>query len=181
MKVSIKDITPQNVKDIPEPCRTCLYWEALGGKQPSQTEKARYVEEKAAWFLKMLHAFGSCGKILYVDGKPVGYAQYSTAEGLPNAREYGAEKLGTAEENVAFISCLYIADASLRGKGLGEKLLNEVIADLKRRGFKAVETFARRSWANNPSGPIEFYLRRGFKVKEELKTDPDFALMRLDL
>ncbi len=171
------------MKDIPEPCRACLYWEnpALGGKQPSQTEREKYAEEKAAWFLKMLKASGSCGKILYVDDKPVGYAQYSTANRLPNAREYGAEKLGAAEENVAFVSCLYIADASLRGKGLGERLLDEVIADLKKRRLKAVETFARRSSANNPSGPIELYLRRGFKITEELKTDPDFALLRLDL
>lgn len=178
MKVSIEDITPENTKEIPDPCKTCLYWENPTFKQSKelpQTEKAKYEAEKAAWFLKTLKEFGNCGKILYVDNKPIGYAQYSTANKLPNIREYRAEKLGTTEESVAFISCLYISDKSFRGKGLGEKLLNEVIIDLKKRGFKAVETFARRGSANNPSGPIELYLRRGFKVKE--KIDSDFPLL----
>jgi ribosomal protein S18 acetylase RimI-like enzyme len=136
---------------------------------------------KAAWFLKTLKEFGNCGKILYVDDKPIGYAQYSTPDKLPSTMEYGAEKLGRVEENVAFISCLYISDENFRGKGLGKRLLDEVVADLKKRGVKAVETFARKSSPKNPSGPIELYLRKGFRVKEEIKIDPDFALVRLNL
>jgi ribosomal protein S18 acetylase RimI-like enzyme len=176
VKVSIKNITQENVKDIPEPCKTCLYWENpnFQDKHSSQTEK-----EKAAWFLKTLKEFGNCGKILYVDNKPVGYAQYSTPKKLPNIRSYGSKTLETKEENAAFISCLYISDKSFRGKGLGRRLLDEVITDLKQRGFKAVETFARKGSANNPSGPIELYFRKGFHVKEEI--DADFALVMLEL
>jgi len=182
MKVSIKDITEENIKEIPEPCRTCLYWENPAFKQSrelSQTEKVKYEAEKATWFLKTLEEFGDCGKIIYVDSKSVGYTQYSTANRLPNIQEYGAKKLGTAKESAVFISCLYICDESFRGKGLGERLLGKVVADLRKRGFKTVETFARKDSANNPSGPVEFYLRKGFHVKEEL--DSDFALVRLNL
>ncbi len=150
---------------------------AFEGKELSKTEKARYAREKAAYFLKALKKFGNCGKILYVDGKPVGYAQYSTSNRFPTTREYRAKNL-EAKENVAFISCLYIADQNFRGRGLGEKLLGEVIASLKKRDFKAVETFARKGSANNPSGPLEFYLKKDFRVKEEI--DSDFALVRLD-
>lgn len=184
MEISIKDIVKGNIKEIPEPCKTCLYWEKPDTSEKSRekltpTEKIMHEAKKAAWFLKTLGEFGNCGKIIYVDNKPIGYAQYSTTNRLPNTQEYGAEKLGTAEENVAFISCLYISDKNFRRKGLGKKLLDEVIIDLKKRGFKAVETFARKNSANNPSGPIELYLREGFHVKEEL--DSDFALVRLDL
>lgn len=66
-----------------------------------------------------------------------------------------------------------------RGKGPGKGLLDKVITDLRKRGFKAVETFARKDSANNPSGPIEFYLRGGFHVEEEINSD--FALVRLNL
>jgi len=134
---------------------------------------------KAAWFLETLEEFGDCGKILYAENKPIGYVQYSTSNRFPNIKEYRVKKLGTAEENVAFISCLYISEEKFRGKGLGEKLLDEVITNLKKRGFKAVETLARRNSANNPSGPIGLYRRKGFQVKEEI--DSDFALVRLDL
>jgi GNAT superfamily N-acetyltransferase len=83
------------------------------------------------------------------------------------------------EEGVVFLSCLYIADKTLRGRGLGEALLQNIIDDLKRRGFKAVETFARRGDSNNPSGPLEFYIKNGFTFKD--KTNPDRPLMRLFL
>ena len=50
--------------------------------------------------------------------------------------------------------------------------------ELRDRGTGAVETFARRSSADNPSGPIEFYLKHGFAVQ---KDDSDFPLVRLKL
>ncbi|MFQ6068770.1 MAG: GNAT family N-acetyltransferase, partial [Candidatus Bathyarchaeia archaeon] len=81
---------------------------------------------KAARFLKTLKEFGNCGKILHIDDKPVGYAQYSTSNRLPNTKENGAEKLGTEEENVVFIFCLYISDENFRGKSLGKRLLDEL-------------------------------------------------------
>ena len=183
LQVSIEDITQGNFKDIPEPCKACLYWEnpALKDKQQSTTEKANNTAEKAKWFLKTLKEFGNCGKIIYVDDKPAGYAQYSNASRLPNTQKYGAKKLGTAQEEVAFISCLYVSNENFRGKGLGTRLLDEVILDLKNRGFNAVETFARERSPNNPSGPIQLFLRKGFHVRERLETTPDFALVRLDL
>jgi hypothetical protein len=49
---------------------------------------------------------------------------------------------------------------------------------LRKRGIKAVETFTRKRKANNPSGPVEFYLRNGFRIH---KDDIVFPLVRLDL
>jgi ribosomal protein S18 acetylase RimI-like enzyme len=83
------------------------------------------------------------------------------------------------EDGAIFISCLFISEKNFRGKGLGEKLLEEVITDLRNRKLKAVETFARKGSANNPSGPIGLYLKKGFQVKEEV--DAEFVLVRLDL
>ena len=184
MKISIADIKQANVKDIPEPCKACLYWEnpnavEQGKQKPTLAKKGRLEAEKASWFLETLEEFGNCGKILYVDTKPAGYAQYSTANRFPNTREYASKKLEIAAENVAFISCLYISNKNLRGKGLGVKLLDDVIADLQTRGFKAVETFVSKNSANNPSGPIELYMKKGFHVKEDINSD--FALVRIDL
>ncbi len=44
--------------------------------------------------------------------------------------------------------------------------------------MKALETFARRGDPENPSGPVDFYLTNGFKVRND---DLEFPLMRLDL
>jgi len=59
------------------------------------------------------------------------------------------------------------------------KLLESIILDLKKRGFKAIETFARKGASNNPSGPVKLYFKKGFRIKDE--TNPEFPLVRLEL
>ena len=173
MRVVIRDITEENVGDIPEPCRRCAYWE-----DPKVSERDEAELIKREWFKETLETFGTCGKILYVDGRAVGYAQYGPSGRFPNVKNYGSGPVGSVEEGVVLLTCLFISDEAFRGLGLGKRLLEAVIQELRRRGFRALETFARRGEADNPSGPMEFYLRRGFHVKDE--TDPEFPLMRLD-
>lgn len=170
------------MKDIPNSCRGCVYWEfpddfEKGKKGPQQ--KAALEIKKFEWFEKTLEEFGTCGKIVYHDGEPVAYAQYAPSTRLPNVNTYESKIVGKLEEGVVFLSCLYIADERLRGEGIGKLLLQNIIEDLRRRGFKAVETFARRSQADNPSGPMDFYVKNGFHIKD--KTNPEFPLMRLFL
>ena len=42
-------------------------------------------------------------------------------------------------------------------------------------GYSAVETFARRDSANNPSGPLDLYLCAGFSI---LRDDKEYPLVR---
>jgi len=58
-------------------------------------------------------------------------------------------------------------------------LLKNIIDDLKGRGFRALETFARRGNSENPSGPLEFYIKNGFIIKN--KTNPEYPLVQLYL
>ena len=118
-------------------------------------------------------------KIVYQRGKPIGYAQYAPAARLPNIKDYEAKAAGKLEEGVVFLSCLFISSEAMRDKAVGKALLQSVMEDLRRRGFKALETFVRRSEAGNPSGPMKFYVKNGFHVKDN--TDPEFPLMRLYL
>ena len=72
---------------------------------------------------------------------------------------------------MVFLSCLYVVDKESRRKGIGEALLRSIIDDLRTRGFNAVETFARRTNPNNPSGPLEFYVRNGFVIKDQINLE----------
>ena len=184
MEILIKDIASENLSAIPEGCRGCIYWECPEdferARVMEQNEKLQFcVEKKREWFLKTLREFGGCGKIVYYNDKSVGYAQYASFTRLPQARNYESKRLGKPEEGVVFLSCLYIPNKSMRGRGVGTQLLEHVIDELRKRGFRAVETFARRGSSNNPSGPIELYLKEGFYVKEELGSE--YVLVRLDL
>jgi GNAT superfamily N-acetyltransferase len=180
--INIEEIKKSNLKDIPEPCRGCVYWEfpkefEKGKKDPKK--KLEFEFKKREWFEQTTETFGTCGKIVYYEGRPIAYAQYAPSVRLPNINEYESKPVGKLEEGVVFLSCLYVNDETMRKKGVGETLLQNIIEDLKRKGFKAIETFARRSSANNPSGPMMFYLRNGFHIKD--KTNPEFPLMRLYL
>lgn len=176
MRVEIKDITESNLIDIPNVCRRCLYWSF--SEEPEKNER-KLEGKKKNWILQTLKEFGVCDKILYYQDVPVGYAEYGPSNRFLNIREYQSQPIGKIEDDVVFLSCLYIVNKDLRGKGLGEKLLNSLIDDLKKRGFKAIETYARRNSANNPSGPVEFYIKNGFQIKDE--TDPEFPILRLNL
>ena len=179
MKLEIKDVTESNYDEIPGICKQCLYWSF-----PEKFEKRRGAHPdhralKKDWITQTQKEFGNCGKILYYDKVPVGYAEYGPSNRFPQTEVYKSKPIGNIEDGVVFLSCLYIADESLRGKGLGKRLLDSVIADLKSRGFKAMETYARRGSSNNPSGPVEFYLESGFSIIDE--SDPEFPNVRLIL
>jgi len=181
-EIQISDINEGNLRDIPASCRGCVYWEfpkefekAAQEKKENQRDLA-LEEKKREWFVKTLSEFGTCGKIVFSQDKVVGYAQYAPAQRLPQVGEYGSKNLGKIEDGVVFLSCLYISDAEFRGTGIGGTLLEEIMEDLRRRGFRAIETFACRSGSNNPSGPMNFYIRHGFHVKD--KQNPQFPLMR---
>jgi len=182
IEVDVEDIRKGNLKDIPESCRGCVYWEFPEDFEKAKDEPQKKLEfetKKREWFEKTLEEFGTCGKIVYHNSKPIAYAQYASSTRLPNVNHYESKPVGKLEEGVVFLSCLYVADETMRGSGIGEMLLQNIIEDLRRRGFKAIETFARRSEANNPSGPMEFYIKNGFHIKD--KTNSEFPLMRLFL
>ncbi len=183
METMIKDVTESNLKDIPETCSYCIYWslpeEFEKTKSKLSEKKQELTEKKRLWILQTLKEFGSCGKILYHNNVPVGYAEYGPSNRFPQIKEYKSQPIGKIEDGVVFLSCLYIADENLRRKGLGEKLLDSVIAELKERGFKAVETYARKGSSENPSGPVELYLKKGFHIKNE--ANPEFPIVRLNL
>lgn len=183
-EIEIKDINEENLQDIPAFCRGCVHWEfpeefKKAKKDQSSAQELNLEEKKREWFAQTLKEFGTCGKIVYHKGKPVAYTQFAPSVCLPNLNEYQSKMFGTIEEGVVFLSCLYVADESLRRRGLGNALLKNIISNLKMRGFKSVETIARRGDPNNSSGPLELYIKNGFTFKD--KTNPDQPLLRLFL
>jgi GNAT superfamily N-acetyltransferase len=182
MKIKIIDLTEENLHDTPEwaghpySCKYCIYWEfPRECTNPSKEVKEEVFKKKLEWLEKTRAAFGNCGKLAYLDSRCVGYAQYAPAAFLPNSAEYPA---GPVSQDAVFISCLFIPDKEAQGQGIGSQLLGAIIDDLKDRGAKAVESFARRGNPENPSGPLEFYLAKGFKIARD---DPEFPLVRLEL
>ncbi len=182
MNIEIVNLSEENLVDAPEwpthpfSCKYCIYWEYPEEcVDPATEDKQEMLAKKLLWLRRTLTEFGNCGKLLYVDGKGAGYAQYAPAAHLPNAAEYDS---GPPSDDAVLIACLFIAREPYRGSGLGRQLLHSITDDLKARRIRAIETFARKGDPGNPSGPVEFYLGNGFRIQRD---DKEFPLMRLGL
>jgi len=182
MNIEIVNLTEGNLRDAPEwpahpySCKYCIYWEYPANCVDAATEqKEAMLAKKRAWLRRTLKDFGDCGKLLYADGRGVGYAQYAPPEYLPNAAEYPA---GPPDINAVLISCLFVAQEEFRRSGLGSRLLVSIIDELRSRGAEAIETFGRKGNPENPSGPADLYLRNGFRTHTD---DKEFPLLRLEL
>jgi hypothetical protein len=181
MEYEIVNLSESNLDDIPGTCSQCVYWsfpEVFNGSELLES-KQELKNLKKQWSVRILKEFGNCCKILYYNGIPVGYAEYGPSNYFPKIMSYISQNIGIIEDGVIFLSCLYISDDKLWRKKLGTKLLLSIIEDLKKRGYKSIETFARKDSSDNPSGPVDFYLKNGFKIKNEV--DSTFSIVRLNL
>lgn len=147
-------------------CRCCTYWETTGA-YPRREPRSTLEHKKRDWYRQE----GVGGKIAYLASQAVGYAQYGPAAAFPRVAEYAA---GPPNEDALFLGCLFVM-AGARGKGIGRALIEAVEAEAAQCRYPAIETFARRGSANNPSGPLGFYLNRGYEV---ILGDAQFPLVR---
>jgi hypothetical protein len=182
MKVEIINLTEENLKEAPEwgkhpySCKYCIWWEFPEESiKPSKRQKEDMIKKKLKWLKDTRTKFGNCGKMICVNERPVGYSQYAPPEFLPRSKDYQS---GPPSRDAVLISCLFIPNEEFRGMGLGSRVLLSIIAELRERGIKAVETFARKGSSENPSGPVGLFLRKGFRI---FRDDPEFPLLRMEL
>lgn len=171
--LALQDVTETNYRSIPSPCGYCLYWQKAGPFTEDMVNP-EMEQEKLAWWCNVTAEFGTCHKIAIVDDTPVGFIQYAPARYFPRVDTYAPL---APSQDALFIACLYLKKES-RGRGIGILMLEELIAALRKSGCGAIETLARENSTDNPSGPVDLYLKQGFGVKGK---NEDWALLRLEL
>jgi GNAT superfamily N-acetyltransferase len=188
----LANITLDNLDDLPRKCRRCVFWEL----DPVSGERAREVGdaalEKEAWLSSVLLEWGSCGKIMYVDGVPAGYVLFAPPHHVPRSAAFPTSPVSS---DAALLMTAYILPEFVGG-GLGRILVQGVAKELVKRGLKAIEAFGDLAWAGPGCVlPAEYLLAVGFKtvrphhrfprLRLELKTtitwreDVEYALERL--
>lgn len=188
-------LTLDHLAELDAPCRECVFWE-LDPVRRGRVEDcggAEAAREKEAWFSHVLREWGSCGRVVLVDGHPVGYAVYAPAAFVP-----GADQFATApvSPDAVLLTTVWIDPEHARG-GLGRVLVQGMARDLVKRDIRAVEAFGdlrgtrprrRRAAAEpDPSGPehsssclvpADFLGRVGFKTQ---RAHPRTPRMRMEL
>lgn len=181
MNIKISYLTEQNLNDLPEwksfpySCKYCRYWQSPHEfKTDDKNERKKSTDNRLKWLEVVKRDFGECGIIIYVDEKPIGFAQYAPTKFFSTVVHYPI----IPSPDAVFISCLFIFEKKCRNQGFGTVLLNAVLEDLEKRRIKTVETIARKNNPENPTGPVEFYLTNKFII---YKDDKEFPLVRLEL
>jgi GNAT superfamily N-acetyltransferase len=167
-------LTVDHLAELADPVRACLFWE-LGPVDRSRLDEQERIAEKENWLSSTLRDWGSCGRVVRVDGRTVGHIVYAPAARLP-----GAATLPTAPGSPdAIIAATAWIEPALRRGGLGRLLVQAMAADLVERGHTAVEAYGdTRGRTQGCVLPAEFLGSVGFKTQRAHPTTPR---MRMEL
>jgi len=150
----LASITLDNLDDLPPRCRRCVFWELDPLNHARAVESGDTGPDKESWVSSVLLEWGSCGKIIYVDGAPAGYMLYASPQ--------FAHVLG-----------------DFAGGGLGRMLIQGIAKDLTRRGVKAIEAFGDLRWQGKSCVvPADYLLAVGFKT---VRPHAHYPRLRLEL
>jgi hypothetical protein len=164
----IVSLTLDNVDALPAPCRSCVFWEQ-GVRVPDASGKDD-------WLASVLLEWGSCGRLVYVDGELAGYALYAPAQyvvGTPGLR------IATKSEDAVSLLTGRIAP-EFAAAGLGRVLVQAVVKDVMgRRGIRAIEAYGDTHGEDGGCVlPAAFLTAVGFKT---VQPHPRYPLLRLEL
>lgn len=171
----LANITLDNLDDLPTRCRQCVFWELDPLGRQRAAVGGDTAREKELWVSGTLLDWGSCGKILYVDGVPAGYVLYAPPLYVPRSVAFPTSPVSV---DAVLLTTAYVLP-EFDGGGLGRMLIQGVAKDLTRRGVKAIEAFGDLSW-EKPSCllPAGYLLAVGFKT---VRAHPRYPRLRLEL
>ena len=172
MSRRLVNLTLDTLEDIPRTCRQCVFWEL----DPVAAERACASGdpelEKEAWVSQTLLEWGSCGKLIYVDGMPAGYVMFAPPAYVPRGLAFPTSPVSP---DAVLLTTAHVV-APFAGGGLGRMLVQGVARDLTKRGVKAIEAFGdakfgeadeRLGTERSKAGclaPADFFLSVGFKT-----------------
>ncbi len=137
MSRRLVSLTLDTLEDLPRRCRSCVYWEL----DPVAADRACVMGdpalEKEAWVSQTLLEWGSCGKLIYVDGVPAGFVMYAPPTAVPRSMAFPTSPVSA---DAALLMTAHVTPA-FSGGGLGRMLVQGVARDLTKRGVKAIEAF----------------------------------------
>lgn len=174
MARQIRDLTHATMDDIPRPCRGCVFWEYAPADRALILGEHNADFEKEAWCSEVSLVHGSAGKIVYVDGRPVGFGLCGVPEMFHGAEVFPLR----VSRDALFLAMLRILPEA-QGMGVAKALVHAVLKEAKARGKRAVECYGDKRWEHEQCiVPGTFLEAIGFRIKRDHTRYP---LYRMDL
>ena len=180
MSRRLVNLTLDTLEDLPRRCRQCVYWELDPVAADRACAAGDTALEKEAWVSQALLEWGSCGKLIYVDGMPAGFAMYAPPAYVPRSMAFPTSPISA---DAVLLMAAHVV-SSFGGGGLGRMLIQGVARDVTKRGIKAIEAFGDAKFGDDVDeltgclAPADFYLAVGFKT---VRPHPRFPRLRLEL
>ena len=174
MARQIRDLNHATIDDLPRPCRGCIFWEYAPGDRALVLGEQDADFEKEAWCSEVSLLHGSAGKVVYVDGAPVGFALCGDA-----AMFHGADVFPLRVSRDALFLAMAKGNMAAQGHGVAKALMHAVLKEAKARGKRAVECYGDKHWEHEQCIlPGPFLEAIGFRIKRDHTRYP---LYRLDI
>ena len=141
--------------------------------------QTRTGEQNRAAAIDLIEARRMHGYLAYLDGRPVGWCHAAPRSELPRIANDPELARGDGA-GVGSIVCFLIS-ATARRRGVATALLDAACAGFSHLGFTVAEAYpstVASGDAANYHGPLELYLRAGFRRFDEVD---DFIIVRRDL
>ncbi len=193
MSARITPLRLEAFEQLPKHARRCVFWELDPSTLLGEDHLADPEFEKEAWLSMVMLEWGSCGQLavecgtdgdgypaseLAADAPCLGYVFYAPPRAVPRA---GLFPTGPVSADAVLLTSLGV-EPGADVDGLTHDLMTAVVADLVRRGVRALEAFGRTAEASElfqPHVPDE--LRPAVQVLgdcsvEQCVIDADFLI-----
>jgi GNAT superfamily N-acetyltransferase len=165
MKIEIRNVTEQNIDDLVRLCAP-----RFEDERHAQTLKEGGLRKREL-IKKALGKFGACAILAIADDKPVGFVEFYPMSAFPLLPE--------RNKRTIMITCVLVPDKAMQGTGIGSKLLQALIDELRQVPMKSIdgrkaEEIAIGSWGCHVGFPDSLPRFRNFFMKNGFKEDPTF-------
>ncbi|MCM2391491.1 GNAT family N-acetyltransferase [Streptomyces albipurpureus] len=168
-------LTLDNLSDLPQRCRSCIFWELDPVRGDTAMRAGRSELEKESWISAVLLDWGSCGRVVYVDDVPAGFVLYAPPAYVPRSQAFPTSPVSV---DAVQLMTAWI-DPGYQGQGLGRVMVQTVAKDVLRRGSRAIEAFGSARWTEPACLlPADHLLAVGFKT---VRPHPSYPRLRLEL
>lgn len=150
MTARITPLRLESFERLPKHARRCVFWEVDPFTLAGNDQLADPEFEKEAWLSMVMLEWGSCGQLAVAcdpdraevldDDEPCrGYAFYAPPRAVPRAQHFPT---GPVSADAVLLTSIGV-ESTESAEGLSRNLIAAVVADLVRRGVRALEAFGR--------------------------------------
>ena len=168
-------LTGEAVEALPDPCRSCGFWE-LGGRVPDDRGPADPATaiSKQAWVAAAVQDGLHPGRVVWLEGEIAAHAVFAPAQRFTHRHP----TLPRISDDAWLLATIWV-QPQWRGLGIGRLLLHACARDAIHAGAAGVEAIGDRRWQERTCLlPASWLLHEGFEVHRE---HPRRPALRLEL